>query len=98
MSVYVISNYTVNDQKKYQKYPQAVLATVQKYGGKYLIRDDDAKAKGCPHKRLVVIEFKSEEAAWRCYESSEYSAIKHFREEASEGWGAIVPGYVTTED
>ena len=49
MSGYVISNYTVNDQEKYEKYPQAVLATVQQYGGKYIIRDDDAKAKGCPH-------------------------------------------------
>ena len=96
MSVYVISNYTVNDQKKYKKYPQAVLATVQQYGGKYLIRDDDAK--GCPHKRLVLIEFESEEAAWRWYDSPEYSAIKQYREEASEGWGAIVPGCVTTED
>jgi len=92
MPVYVISNYTVNDQKKYEKYPKAVLATVQQYGGKYLIRHDDAKAKGCPHKRLVVIEFESEETAWRWYESPEYGAIKHYREEASEGWGAIVPG------
>jgi hypothetical protein len=49
MSGYVISNYTVNDQEKYEKYPQAVLSTVQRYGGKYIIRDDDAKAKGCPH-------------------------------------------------
>jgi hypothetical protein len=46
MSGYVISNYTVNDQKKYEKYPQAVLATVQQYGGMYIIRDDDAKSKG----------------------------------------------------
>ena len=77
---------------------QAVLATVRQYGGKYLIRDDDAKAKGCPHKRLVVIEFESEGATWRWYESPEYSAIKHYREEASEGWGAIIPGYVKKED
>ena len=83
MSGYVISNYTVNDQEKYEK---------------YLIRDDDAKAKGCPHKRLVLIEFESEEAAWRWYKSPEYSAIKHYREEASEGWGAIVSGCVTTKD
>ena len=98
MSGYVISNYTVNDQEKYEKYPQSVLATVQKYGGKYIIRDDDAKAKGCPHKRLVVIEFESEEVAWRWYKSPEYSAIKHYREEASEGWGAIVSGCVTTKN
>ena len=98
MSGYVISNYTVNDQEKYEKYPQAVLATVQQYGGKYIIRDDDAKVKGCPHKRLVVIEFESEEAAWRWYNSPEYSAIKHYREEASEGWGAIVSGPVTKKN
>lgn len=98
MSVYVISNYTVNNQEKYEKYSSAVLATVKQYGGKYLVRDDDAKAKGCPHKRLVIIEFESEEAAWRWYKSPQYSAIKPYREQASEGWGAIVRGYETPED
>ena len=92
MSVYVIANFTVHDQEKYEKYTQAVSATLQQYGGKILVRDGDAKAKGCPHERLVIIEFESEEAASRWYESSEYSAIKHYREEASEGWGALVPG------
>jgi uncharacterized protein (DUF1330 family) len=46
----------------------------------------------------VIIEFESEEAARRWYESPEYTAIKHYREEASEGWGAIVLRYVPTED
>jgi uncharacterized protein (DUF1330 family) len=98
MAVYVIANNTVHDEEKYEKYPKAVSATIQQYGGKYLVRDGDAKAKGCPHKRLVIIEFESEEAARRWYESPEYSAIKHYREEAWEGWGDPVPEYVTPKD
>jgi hypothetical protein len=50
------------------------------------------------YKRTKRIVSVVEESAWRWYESPEYSAIKHYREEASEGWGAIVPGYVTKED
>ncbi len=83
MSGYVIGNYTVHDQEKYEKYLSAVMSTVRRYGGKYLVREGDAKAKGCPHQRLVVIEFESEEAAWCWYESPEYIAIKHYREESS---------------
>lgn len=92
MPGYVIANYTIHDPEKYEKYPSAVVPTIQEYGGKLLVADSDAKAKGCPHQVLVVIEFESVEAAQRWYESPEYAAIKHYREEASEGWGGIMPG------
>ena len=63
-----------------------------------LVLERDAKAKGCPHQVLVVIEFASAEAAQRWYDSPENAAIKHYREEASEGWGTIVPGFEMPED
>ena len=104
MSAYVIGNYTVHDPEKYAKYPPAVMPTIIQYGGKTLVADHDLetkllsalpeKAKGAPHQVFVIIEFESVEAAHRWWESPEYRAIKHYREEASEGWGAIVPGFV----
>lgn len=97
MSAYVIANYTIHDQEKYEKYPPAVMPTIQQYGGKLLVAEHDARAKGCPHQVLVIIEFESVEAARQWYASPEYAAIKHYREEASEGWGGIVPGFVMPE-
>jgi len=94
MSAYVIVNYTIHDTEKYQKYPPAVRPTILQYGGKLLVADTDAKSKGSPHQVMVVIEFESVKAARRWWESPEYGAIKHYREESSEGWEAIVPGFV----
>ncbi len=97
MPGYVIANYTIHDPEKYEKYPPAVRPTIQQYGGKMLVVERDAKAKGSPHQVLVVIEFESVEAAQRWYDSPEYTAIKHYREEASEGWVAMVPGFEMPE-
>lgn len=92
MPGYVVANYTIHDPETYEKYPPAVISTIQQYGGKLLVADRDAKAKGSPHQMLVIIEFASVEAAQRWQTSPEYTAIKHYREESTEGWGAIVPG------
>ena len=94
MPAYGIANYTIHNPEIFEKYPPAAVPTIQQYGGKVLVADFDAQAKGSPHQVSVVIEFSSVEAAQRWYESPEYSAIKHYREESTEGWVAIVPGYV----
>ena len=97
MSGYVIANYTIHDPEKYEKYPPAVMPTLDQYGGKLLVAERDAKAKGSPHQVLVVIEFESVEAGQRWYESPEYKAIKHYREEASDGWVVFVPSFEMPE-
>jgi uncharacterized protein (DUF1330 family) len=97
MSGYLIANYTIHDQEKYDKYPPAVRPTIEQYGGKLLVAERDAKAKGSPHQVLVVIEFESVEAGQRWYESPEYTAIKHYREEASDGWLVFVPSFEMPE-
>ena len=57
----------------------------------------DAKAQGSPHQVIVIIEFESVEAAKNWYKSPEYTAIKHYREEASDGWVAFVPRFEMPE-
>jgi uncharacterized protein (DUF1330 family) len=95
---YVIANYTIHDQEKIEKYREAVRPVIQQFGGKLLVADRDAKVKGSPHQVMVVIEFDSVEAEQRWWESPEYGAIKHYREDASEGWVAILPGFVMPKD
>lgn len=94
MSGYFITNYTVHDQEKFANYPPVVGPTIQQYGGKLLVRDRDAKVRGCPHPVLVIIEFESVEVVQRWYDSPEYTAIKHYRIDATEGWEAIMPAFV----
>ena len=36
MSVYVIANYTVNDQEKIETYQQTVADTIRQYGGTHI--------------------------------------------------------------
>ncbi len=98
MPAYIIANYTVHDQEKIEKYRDVVRPIILQYGGKMLVVDRDAKAKGCPNQVMVVIEFDSVEAAQRWWQSPEYVAIKHYREEASDGWVAILPGFAMPKD
>ena len=95
MPGYVIVNYNINDLEAYQKYPTAVGPTIAQYGGKVLVADREVKAvEGSPKQVIVVIEFESEEAAQRWYDSPENTAIKELRTSVTEGWLAIAKGFV----
>ena len=95
MAGYVIANYTIHNQEEYDKYPPVVGATISQYGGKILIIDREVKAlEGEAGRVIVVLEFASVEAAQHWYDSSEYSAIKHLRTSASDGWLVITEGLV----
>lgn len=90
MKGYLIANYTVHDPETYQKYVQAVMPVIPKYGGKFIVGDPSSKVlEGQPDQMLVVVEFESIEAAERFYNSPEYSENKHFRLSSAEGWVAI---------
>jgi uncharacterized protein (DUF1330 family) len=74
MAAYVIANVDVIEPAGYQEYRALVGATVEKYGGRFLVR-------GGPHEivegdwrpsRVVVLEFPSMAVARRWYGSEEY--------------------------
>ncbi len=90
MRGYLIANYTINDPATYQKYVEAVMPVIAKYGGKLIIGDFELKKiEGNPKQGVVVVEFESIEAAERFYNSSEYTENKHFRLSSTEGWVVI---------
>jgi uncharacterized protein (DUF1330 family) len=81
MAGYIVADVEITDSNEYQKYAQQTAATVERYGGKFLVRggqpetlEGDWKAK-----RIVIIEFPSVEQAKTWYDSPEYSAIKGIR-------------------
>lgn len=77
----------VTDHEKMGAYRAAVFATVEKYGGRYVVI-------GCPvevvegHWRPafpVMIEFPTPEAARRWYGSPEYAPLKALRHAGTRG-------------
>jgi uncharacterized protein (DUF1330 family) len=93
MSVYMIAEITVTDPAGFEEYRDSVPATIQQYGGKYLVRGGTvAPLEGQWAPRIVVLEFPDLETAQRWYNSPEYTAIKGGRTSASEGRMVLVEG------
>ncbi len=96
MAYYVVLNFDVVDQEMFARYRSRVGPTMQKFGGKILVVD------GTPNdfeegsrQTLVILEFESEQAAVRWYDSPEYQAIVKLRIDATEGWLRGAPQFVT---
>jgi uncharacterized protein (DUF1330 family) len=94
MAGYIVADVEITDSNEYQKYAQQTAATVERYGGKFLVRggqpetlEGDWKAK-----RIVIIEFPSVEQAKTWYDSPEYSAIKGIRHRSAVSSILIVSG------
>jgi uncharacterized protein (DUF1330 family) len=92
---YVIGQVTVNSPEGYVNYSQHVQGTLDKYGGKYLVRGGNStQVEGTEQgNRKVVIEFASREAAEIWYNSPEYQVIVPHRKANSVGHIAIVDGF-----
>lgn len=95
MSYYIIASYDVTAPQKYEQYVQAVVPTLMQHGAKMLVVDHEpSDLEGKSRHTLVVLEFESEDAAMRRYNSSEYQAVIHLRTDASQGWLRGAPQFV----
>ena len=77
MKAFVVAAETPKDQSLFSEYREAVPATIEAFGGRFIVRGGDLKLlEGeWPHSRLVIIEFPSREAAEGWYRSPEYQKI-----------------------
>jgi uncharacterized protein (DUF1330 family) len=93
MAAYVIGEIEVTDPATYQEYGKQVLATIQKFGGKFVVRGGKADAfEGVAPKRIVVLEFPTLERAQKWYHSAEYAPLIKMRQKASSGRLIVVEG------
>ncbi|MBI2161050.1 MAG: DUF1330 domain-containing protein [Candidatus Rokubacteria bacterium] len=94
MAGYVIADVNVTNAAAYEEYRKLVPASIQKYGGKYLVRGGKhEKLEGTwTPSRLVVIEFESVEQARRWYLSDEYRRAKEVRQRTALSNVIIVEG------
>ena len=94
MAAYLIVDIEIQDAAGFEDYRKAVPATIEKYGGKYLVRGgrfEKLEGEWQP-KRLVILEFPSMEQAKRWYDSEEYREPKALRLRTSKANLILVEG------
>ena len=81
MAAYVIVELEVTDPARFEDYRKAVPATVETYGGRYLIRSRKVEAvEGAWSPGVfVVLEFPTLERAKEWWSSEEYRPLKALR-------------------
>ena len=94
MAAYVIAELDIQDAAGFEEYRRQVPATIERYGGRYLVRGgalEVLEGEWWP-KRVVILEFPSLEQARRWYDSDEYRAPKALRLRTARTNAVIVEG------
>ena len=94
MAAYVIGEIEVTDPALYDDYRKQVAATVEKHGGRFIVRGGKVEALegGWSPNRLVVLEFPSMQKLLTWYRSAEYAPLIKLRQRASRGKLVAVDG------
>ena len=94
MSGYIIVEVNVTDQEAYDRYRDMVAATLEPYGGRFLVRGGNAEileGNWLPA-RFVVIAFESVDQAKAWWDAPEYAEAKALRQSAAETQMIVVEG------
>ncbi len=94
MPAYVIADIDVHDLAAYREYGQLVPATLEPFGGRFLVRGGEFEVLegDWQPRRLVVLEFPSADAARQWHSSETYAAAMAMRHAASTGSLVLVEG------
>ena len=98
MAAYVIANIEAIDPRAYPSRPESAAETIERYGGRYLVRNGKSELREGDWSlgRLIVIEFDSIEQAKRWYDSPEYAPVKALRLAHAHSQVIFVEGVETT--
>ena len=93
MAAYVVAEVEVTNPAGYEAYRTQVPATLEQYGGTYVVRGGAIDAlEGESAGRMVILQFEDVAAAKRWYNSPEYQAIVGTRHANSTGRLTLVEG------
>ena len=94
MAAYVIGDIEVTDRPAFQEYRDRVGATVEHYGGRFVVRGGRVNPKegDWQPRHLLMLEFPSLEQAERWYHSPEYKPLIAIREKAARTQLLIAEG------
>jgi uncharacterized protein (DUF1330 family) len=94
MSAYVVVQVDIKDPVRYADYKEMVPASLEKYGGKFLVRGGKTHTMegGWAPKRFVLVEFPTVEQAKAWWDSPEYRAARDLRQATSDSQLIIAEG------
>lgn len=95
MAAYIVVEVDVKDPERFEDYRAMVPASLEVYGGKYLVRGgamENLEGDWKPP-RMVILEFDSVEQAKRWWDSDEYREARDLRQEAADTRMIVVEGY-----
>lgn len=86
MAAYAIAEVDVSDIEMFKTYMDLVPKTVEKFGGRYLVRGGEMKVieGDWNPKRLVIIEFEDADRGMEWYNSEEYSQALRLRQRSAQ--------------
>jgi uncharacterized protein (DUF1330 family) len=95
MRAYVLAEIEITNPDGYKAYTANVVPTIEKYGGRFLVRGGAVHALegDWPERRRVIIEFPSLEAAQQWWDSPEYAKPKSLRRANSKGRLLLLEGF-----
>ena len=82
MAAYIVVQVEVNDPVRYDRYKSLVPSSLEKYGGRFIVRGgrtETLEGDWAP-KRFVIVEFPSLERAKAWWASPEYAEAKALRQ------------------
>ena len=94
MSAYVIVEIEIVDPVGYEEYKKLAGATVEKYGGKYIVRGGKTEVfeGDWNPKRIVVLQFESMERAKEWLNCEEYRELRKMRHRTAKTKMIVVEG------
>ena len=94
MSAYVIVEIDIVDPAGYEEYRKLAGATVEKYGGKYIVRGGAAETLegDWKPKRIVVLQFESMQRAKEWLNCEEYREPRKMRHRTARTRMVVVEG------
>ncbi len=97
MAAYLISDVTVRNAEAFQAYRTRAAASIEQYGGRYLVRGGPIETLegGWTPRAIIVVEFDDLERARTWYRSPEYAAALAVRDEALSRNLILVDGIST---
>jgi uncharacterized protein (DUF1330 family) len=94
MAAYIIVDLEVTEPIEYEEYKKRAAATVEQYGGKYIVRGGKCETlEGDWHpQRIVVLQFDSMERAKEWLNCAEYAQPRKMRHRTAKTRMIVVPG------
>lgn len=92
MPALVLVEVSIHNPELYQEYKKHTLATIQKFGGRFVVRG--AKTESLEGdwnpERLVILEFPDVQTAKDWWSSTEYTIAKNIRYQAADSKMLVV--------